>query len=136
MARKAFVSYQAKVELAMRDIGVAVVTAVAIQITNDAKLEARGGFKGGAFVTRGWQGIRWAVIDQQPPRALVGHHERHFMFWEMGHHNAWTRQYERNQWLSRGFTRDPPAQNRAADLAARATAAKYFSPVSPLVRKP
>jgi len=121
----------------MRKIACAMVTAVCIQITNDCKMEARGGFKGGAFVTRGWQGIRWQVdCGGRKPRGVVGHHEKHFMFWEMGHHNAWTRQYERNQWLTKGFMRDQPAQRRVADVAARVTAAKYSTPVSPWVRRP
>lgn len=128
MARRftSFVSYQAAVEVAIRKIGCSMVTAVAIQITNDAKLEARGGFKSGDFVTRGWQGIRWQVkCDGLTPVGRVGHHELHFMLWEMGHHNAWTRKYERNPWLSNGFKRNPATQDAVSKVAARVEATKH-----------
>lgn len=121
----------------MREIGCAMVGAVCIQITNDCKLESRGGFKSGQFVTRGWQGIRWQTDCKGiNPTGVVGHHEKHWMFWELGHHNSWTRQYERNQWLTRGFQRNTGAQDRVAGIAARVTAAKHSVSTSAFLRKP
>ena len=104
----------------MMRMGEAAVAAAAMVITNQAKLNARGGFKGGAFVTRGWQGIRWKMVKKAAvPTARIGHHELHFMLWEMGHHNLCTRQYERHPWLEPALRSTRDAQGIAANKAAR-----------------
>lgn len=121
---KGFVSYFGNVERFMHEQAVAAVTAVAIEVTNQCKLVSRGGFKSGRFVTRGWQGIRYQV-NVMTATARVGHHEKHWAFWEFGHHNIFTRQYERFQWLTMGFERAEPMLDDVAQRAVRQVAVRY-----------
>ncbi len=105
-------------EALIHAVAKAAITGAVMYVDAQAKNEARGGFKSGAFVTRGWQSITWAVSEGRGMvTGFVGSTEKHFMFWEMGHHNAWTRQFEQNRWLTRAF------QNKAGIQTAARTAA-------------
>ena len=108
-----------------KSIGVNAVIAAALVVQNEAKKNARGGFKSGKFVTTGWNLITHVVLPGRNPRAQIGSTLDHFAFWELGHHNTWTRKYERHEWLRPAMDDTKAQQNKAADIAARATAKRF-----------
>lgn len=122
-----FVSNAVLLDKFLDELAVKTITAAAIFVTGQAKKNARGGFKGGAFVTRGWQSIRYEVTRTGLGRAsaLVGATEKHFMFWEVGHHNLFTRRFERNRWLSRAMMEGRTLRDMAVLAAADQVARKY-----------
>lgn len=123
-----FVSHATKVAEAHRRIGLNAVKAAAQVVVNQAKMNARGGFKSGDFVTTGWNTINYEVIDGPPIRANVGSPLKHFMWWELGHHNIFTRGYERYEWLKPAFQTTTAEQQTAAAMAAKMTAVRYGLP--------
>lgn len=98
-------------------IATQAIRAATIVVWRRAKMNARGGFKGGAWVTGGWNQIGWAVEAGVRPRGQVGAPQEHFAYWEFGHYNIFTRGFERNRWLSRAFI-ETQGQQKAAAIAA------------------
>ena len=112
----------------IKEMSKATVSAACMHVTRMAKIEARGGFKSGTFVTRGWQSISWYLVPADMGmsyRGFVGSSEKHFMFWEMGHHNIFTRQYEQNRWLTRAMRAKRIILAQEVKLAAQVVAARY-----------
>lgn len=103
----------------MEEAGVQMLRAACLAVQNQAKRETRGGFKSGRFVTRGWQSITHTIERGPPPVGYVGSTELHFMFWELGHYNLFTRQFERNRWLTRAMMVAQPAMQQQATAALR-----------------
>lgn len=123
-----FVSRIALANRFLNDLAYSTMKAVALFVEGQAKREARGGFKSGTFVTRGWQSIRHEIVRTGVAgqvRAFVGSTEKHFMWWEMGHHNLFTRRYERNRWLTRAMTTGRTLRDQAALAAAQQVASRY-----------
>lgn len=117
---------------ALGTIGEAMVRAVAIQTVNDAKLKTRGGFKSGRFVTTGWNKITWKVDNPGgiAPVATVGHSDKHWAFWELGHHNAFTGQYERVEWLRPAMDEKRVVKTEVARRAAKQAAEKVGASIN------
>ena len=104
-----------------RLIATQAVRAATMVVWRQAKMNARGGFGSGDFVTGGWSQIGWAVKAGTHHAAVgqVGAPQAHFAYWEFGHQNIFTRQYERNRWLSKAFISTPKKQQEAATAAVR-----------------
>lgn len=115
----------------------AALTGVAQAVSNQAKLNARHGFRSGQFITNGWSSIGYRVEGAPRYKAVVGSTLKHFMFWEMGHHNlfvtkgaarsgppsGWT--FVRNRWLSAAFETTRPQQQALALNAVSQVARRY-----------
>lgn len=125
MSVRGFVSHMGTVRKMLDEMAVAALHGAAYAVENEAKRQTRHGFTSGDFATRGWQSITHRVEGAPRYRALVGSTERHFLFWEMGHHNLFTRRYERVPWLSRAFEQSRTLQLQYALTAAQNVAAKY-----------
>lgn len=98
------------------------LTAAAIVVRNEAKRRVRGGFKSGRFVTGNLiNKIEFEVVDFE--RAEIGTTVDYGAFWELGHHNRWTRRYEREEWLRPSLERTVAKQRAAAVKAAATTRA-------------
>lgn len=102
-------------------LGNAMIRAATRVVWQKARQNARKGFKGGRFAEKGWQSVRMAVKTGINPYGQVGSSLAHFAYWEFGHMNVYTRQYERNRWLSKAFIDTKGAQKRAAKNAAKKT---------------
>lgn len=111
----------------LRDAHQGALAATALHAANQGRREARGGFKSGAFVTRGWQSITYALL---PGVARVGSTEKHFAYWQMGHHNVFTRRWERNEWLTRALTQNRGELERQAANAVGQVARRYALPTA------
>lgn len=122
---RGFVSEMGRVNRMLEEMAVAALVGACLAVVNQAKLEARGGFKSGRFVTRGWQSITYEVAGAPRFSAKVGSTEKHFAFWELGHRNLFTGQFERNRWLTRGMERSRGQQRVNAVKAAEQVAKKY-----------
>lgn len=106
-------------------IGEAAVRGAVIAVQNRAKLNVRGGFKSGRFVTgRLFNDITHEVIGGLHPMARVGTTLDYGAFWELGHHNTFTRQYEREEWLKPAFDNTHAEQAEFARLFAAEAAGK------------
>lgn len=131
-----FVNFESELPEAIkahRDIGVAALDAASLVVMQEAKLNARGGFKTGNFAGTGWNLVdRFVNKDFFNPFAEIGAPQRHFAFWELGHHNLFTGSYERNRWLSKAFQETLAEQQGAAVKAARKVAMKRGEPVQGL----
>ncbi len=104
----------------------AALEGAALAVRNQAKRNVRGGFKSGAFVTgRLFNDISHVITGSgDEMEAQVGTVIDYAAFWELGHHNVFTRQYERVQWLKPAFRQTTDLQatfaGRLASNAARA----------------
>jgi hypothetical protein len=85
---------------AMDDAAPKGLHAAAYVVQNKVKENLRGGYKSGAFVTGHVmnsvtigqvyrEGTGWAI--------RVGSNVEYALWWEVGHNNRWTRQYERSE---------------------------------------
>lgn len=122
---KGFISEMGRVNRMLEEMAVAALHGAALAVVNQAKIEARGGFKSGVYVTRGWQSITHEVVGSPRFTAKVGSTEKHFAYWELGHRNLFTRRFERNRWLTRGMERSRQQQRIFALRAAEHVARKY-----------
>ncbi len=102
-------------------VGSAMIRAATRVVWRRARQNARKGFKGGRFADDGWKSVGFAVKTGLNPYGQVGSTLAHFSFWETGHINVFTRQYERNRWLSKAFIDTKGAQKTAAKIAATKT---------------
>jgi hypothetical protein len=96
--------------------------AAAIVVENEAKRNAKGGFKTGNFATNGWTSIGHDVVRKGLMGNLVarvGSTRLHFLFWEVGHFNIFTGGFEQNTWLSDAFRETEDLQQEAAATALR-----------------
>lgn len=102
-------------------IGRAAVGGAAQAVVNQAKKNLRGGFKSGDFVTGRLQNSVDRVISKRglTPHAQVGTVVTYGAFWEFGHHNVFTRKYERKEWLRPAFVETRDEQASFADSHAR-----------------
>lgn len=128
--------YRSNVRL-LRKVQIEVARAALVAATqvvvNQAKMNARGGFKGGRYVTQGWTSITFELIeDGFNMRTRVGSTLKHFMWWELGHHNAFTGRYERSEWLLPAVTTGRTLQQMAAKKAAKQVAHRYGVKGSPI----
>lgn len=99
------------------------LTAAATVVQNRAKRNVRGGFKSGDFVTGNLMNkiaIRVSVTDAVA-EAVIGTTVDYGAFWELGHHNAYTRKYEREEWLRPALEKTVGKQHAAAVLAIKRT---------------
>lgn len=104
-----------------KEFGVAMVRGAALVVQNQAKLNVRGGFKSGAFVTgRLMNSIAHEVVAGLNPRARVGTTVDYGAWWELGHFNIFTGNYEREEWLAPAFRTTTVAQKTAAVAAIKA----------------
>lgn len=114
---------------AHEQIATAMLTASAQVVVDRAKGITQHGFRSGMFVTDGWTKINFQIVGRGLGsgniRAEVGHPDPHFMYWEMGHQNAFTRRYERFEWLKMAQQQTVAQQRTAAARAATAAAARY-----------
>jgi hypothetical protein len=92
------------------------VVAAAAEPANAIRLRLRGGYTSGAFVT----GLSSASVTQSEPTVTsdgahvrVGTNVKYAPYWEFGHHNAFTRKYERVEVWRPGFLDSVPAAERA-----------------------
>lgn len=121
--KKNFISYLPEVLAAQEAAAEAAVLAAADVVVDEARRIARQGFKSGAFVTDGAESIYAELTGRgNNAQAIVGSTEEHFRFWEVGHHNIFTGQFEQNRWLTTAMTSTRPRQQMAAALAATAAA--------------
>lgn len=92
------------------------VIAAAYILVNAVKRALKGGYTSGAFVTghvinsvtRGTpfrEGMGWTIE--------VGSNLNYALFWEIGHHNRWTRKYERVEKWRPAFMDSRPAMAEA-----------------------
>jgi len=116
-----FNSNLGKMMYAQQEVAKAALEASCIVLQNQARENVRGGFKSGDFVTGNlMRSIAHDVVHVgKDLRGFVGTPVDYGAFWEFGHHNAWTRQYERVPWLEPATRQSLPAQREAAHLAAR-----------------
>ncbi len=122
MPRVPFASFLTVTLKAHLEIGEAAVRGAAIAVQNQAKLNVRGGFRSGAFVTgRLFTDITHEVIPGLSPSARVGTTLDYGAFWELGHMNIFTRKFEREPWLVPAFRSTLVEQQEfAADFAGQA----------------
>lgn len=98
-----------------------MLTAAAVVVENQAKRNVRGGFKSGEFVTGNIMNKITHQVDRKRMVAEVGTTVDYGAFWELGHHNTFTRKYEREEWLKPAMTKTTREQQRAAERAAQRT---------------
>lgn len=105
---------------AHKAIAHAAVEGACIAIRNQAKLNVRGGFKSGAFVTgRLFNDISYVIVWKGlVPEGQVGTVIDYGAYWELGHHNVFTRKYERVPWLKPAFVTTAAQQQRNAAILA------------------
>lgn len=104
-----------------RRIGKESLRAACIVVQNQARKNARGGFKSGDFVTTGWNTINHDIVESGNGfQGFVGTPLRHFAYWELGHKNLFTRQFEQKEWLRPAMMETKSEQQEAATAAARA----------------
>lgn len=120
-----FVSEIFRVQRMLDQMAVAALRGACMAVANQAKLETRRGFKTGKYITNGWTSITYRVQGAPNYLGQVGSWLKHFAFWELGHRNAFTGQYERNRWLTRAFEKSRQAQIRYALAASRQVATRY-----------
>ena len=97
-------------------MGRAALEGAALAVRNQAKRNVRGGFKSGLFVTgRLFNDISHVLTGSgDKMEAQVGTVIDYGAFWELGHHNAYTRKYERVQWLKPAFASTTDIQAKFA----------------------
>lgn len=90
--------------------------AAATVYVNAVKRGLRGGYTSGAFVT----GALMASVTRTEPRnegvarvVRVGTNVMYAVFWELGHHNLFSRRYERKEVWMPELIRSAPAQRAA-----------------------
>lgn len=127
MARRAtFTSLLRQVSQIQIQIARGALQASAVVVQNQARMNAQGGFKTGRFVTQGWTSITYEIVGDGPAMtARVGTTLKHFMYWELGHHNAFTRRYERKEWLLPAVMNGRVLQQQAALRAAQQIADRH-----------
>lgn len=97
-------------------------------ITARARLNAQMGFRSGLWVTDGWKRIGYSIkASGQGFEGEVGSPDPHFAYWELGHYNIYTRNYERFEWLRPAVTETLGEQQVAAARAAQETAGIWAS---------
>lgn len=95
--------------------------AAATVVQNRAKRNVRGGFKSGDFVTGNLMNKIAIHVNTKHMVAHIGTTVDYGAFWELGHHNVFTRKYEREEWLRPALEKTKAEQQRAAVLAAART---------------
>lgn len=129
MAKKPrFVSNKRKMIKLHEKISKEMLRAAAIVVQNQAKRNVRGGFKSGDFVTGELMRSITHRLEWDARRAVVGTTKKYGAFWELGHHNAFTRKYEREPWLGPALRRTKDKQQKAANKAAKKAAKKFGIP--------
>lgn len=87
----------------MRDARGAGLLAAAAVVENKVKEGLRGGYKSGAFVTGNvMASVNHSdpVVDVSGAYILVGTDVMYALYWELGHNNLFTRQFERKEvWM-------------------------------------
>lgn len=127
MAATRFLSLFFTVQSAQRAIARAALEGAAIAVVNEAKRNVRGGFRSGRFVTGNlFNQIFWTVVETGDRlEAQIGTPVDYGAFWAFGHHNIFTRRFERDPWLQDAF-RDTTAEQRENAEIFAANAAKKF----------
>lgn len=97
------------------------LTAAAVVVRNRAKRNVRGGFKSGRFVSGNLLNKIEHRVYARRRVAEIGTVEDYGAYWELGHQNAWTRKYEREEWLRPAMEKTKREQQAAAAKAAKRT---------------
>ena len=98
----------------------AALRAAAYVVVGQAKLNARGGFTTGRYATTGWNTITYALKKKRRTYiAEVGSTRKHFAYWELGHSNKFTGNYEHVPWLKPAFNNTFEKQQAAAIKASK-----------------
>ncbi len=114
--RVKFVDRSRQSEKTLREAALSALIVAAEHVVQEAIALTFGGFKTGAFVTDGWKSITFD-IDERRMVARVGSTLDHFMYWELGHLNLFTADYEHNPWLTNAIKANPEERQRLVDQA-------------------
>lgn len=116
-----FISLFSVAKAAQNAVARAALEGSAIAVWNEAKRNVRSGFRSGQFVTGNlFNQIFWTIVGQgEQMEAQVGTTVDYGAFWELGHHNIFTRQFEREPWLVPAFRDTEREQQENANIFAR-----------------
>ena len=98
MAQKSWRSNIAEVQAALREGRAKGLIAAAQVVQNAVKKGLRGGYTSGDFVTgNSINHVTRSAVQEDGGGAFiqVGTSVLYNLYWELGHHNAWTRRFER-----------------------------------------